>query len=196
MRNKSLLLLVLLLVLAPAAVRIAASAEDEDEDNPHEKMTRSKSVCIDCHTQLPKAGEHAPDYFLVDAPSENCLGCHGEYEHTGVREHAGQDAEPLPGDEKGKITCFTCHDPHPGGVLEGRQVYKTDVNERTRALMAARELPPSVEWRKAELPFGGLLRFSTTDGEGCPACHASSKESKSWKGRLSWSEFIRVLPRY
>jgi hypothetical protein len=193
MRSKALLLaVVLLLGLAPVRVR---GSEPDDEDNPHEKMTRNKSVCIDCHTRLPKAGEHAPDYFLVDLPSENCLGCHSEYEHAGVREHAGEEAKPLPGDEKGKIACFTCHDPHPDGVLEGRRVYKTDVNERTRALIAARDLPVSVKRREPKETFGALLRLPT-NGEGCHACHASQKESASWRERLPWNEFIRVLPRY
>ncbi len=192
MKNSAiLLLLVVLLGLAPAVAR--AAAPEEDEDNPHEKMVHSKAACIDCHTRLPKAGEHAADYFLVDAPSENCLGCHGEFEHAGVREHAGKDAAPFPGDEKGKIACFTCHDPHPEGVLEGRTVYKTEVNERTRALIAARELSPSVERREPE-EFGALLR--SANGEGCPVCHEAQKETASWRERVLWNELIRVLPRY
>ncbi len=40
---------------------VGVARGDEDEDNPHEKMVRSKSVCVDCHTKVPKAGEHAAD---------------------------------------------------------------------------------------------------------------------------------------
>jgi hypothetical protein len=110
-------LAVVLAVIVLAAAGSVALGRDDDEDNPHEKMSRgkSKAVGIDCHTHLPKPGEHAADYFLVDAPSENFLGCHGEYEHAGVAEHAGQPAAPLPGDENGKFACFTCHDPHKTG---------------------------------------------------------------------------------
>jgi len=195
MRNSALVLLVLLLLaLAPAGVRGGES--DEEEDNPHENMVRSKSVCIDCHTRLPKAGEHAADYFLVDAPSENCLGCHAEFEHAGVHEHVGKDAEPLPGDENGKIACFTCHDPHPEGVLEGRKVYKAVVNEQTKALIAARELPPSAERHEPGEAFGGLLRFSPMSDGGCPPCHESRKESGSWREKSLLKLFIKVLPRY
>ncbi len=187
-----LLLSALLLGLAPVAVRGA----EPDEDDPHAKMVRSRAVCIDCHTRVPKDGEHAPDYFLVDTPSESCLGCHGQYEHAGVREHAGQDAAPLPGDEHGKIACFTCHDPHPAGVIPGRRVHESDVAPRTRSLMAARELPPSVERREPKAAFGGLLRFSTTNDEGCAICHASRDDTASWRARLTWGELIRVLPHY
>jgi hypothetical protein len=192
MRNSALLSLALpLLALAAGGVH----AGGPHRDNRHETMVHRQSVCITCHTQLPKAGEHAADYFLVDAPSESCLGCHGEYEHTGVAEHAGKDAAPLPGDENGKIACFTCHDPHPEGVLAGRRVYETDVDERTRNMTAVRELPVSAE-RRAPGPFGALLRFSTKQDEGCAICHASDKEAASKKRRESWRGFIHVLPRY
>jgi hypothetical protein len=188
MRSRVAVLLAAALLQLVVAARARAA---DDEDNPHEEMTRSKSACIDCHTRLPKPGEHAPDYFLVDAPSETCLGCHGEYEHAGVSEHAGKDAAPLPGDEHGKIACFTCHDPHPGGTLEGRTVHKSMVSEPTRAFIAGRTLPASVERREPSEAFGALLRSPFGD-QGCPVCHDPS----SWKERASWSERVRVLPRY
>lgn len=194
MKSRTLLLLgVLLLGLAPVGVW---GGESDDEDTPHENMTRSKTACLDCHTKLPKADEHAADYFLVDPSSEICLGCHNEHEHVGGREHIGKEAQPLPGDENGKIACFTCHDPHPEGVLEGRRVYKAEINERTKALIAARDLPASAERLEPKMKFGALLRFPVTNGEGCPDCHASRKEPASWRGRLLWNKFIRVLPRY
>jgi hypothetical protein len=79
-------------------------------------------------------------------------------------------------------------------VIEGRTVYKSGVNERTRALIAARELPASVERQEPTEAFGALLRFSTTN-EGCPACHESRKP-EPWRERLLWNDLIRVLPRY
>jgi hypothetical protein len=186
---RAALLVVVLVLLTPSMAR----GGEKDEDNPHEKMLRSKSVCVDCHTRVPKADEHAPDYFLVDAPSESCLGCHSETEHAGVKEHVGKDPGPLPADENGKIACFTCHDPHPEGVLPGRRVYKSTVSAHTRAFLAGRTWPPSVEQRDPSEAFGALLRTPVAE-EGCPACHASLKES-SWKERTLWSERIRVLPR-
>ena len=185
MRSSALLAVVLAL-----AVGVASAAERDDEDNPHEKMVKHKAVCLDCHTKVPKPDEHAPNYFLVDAPSDTCLGCHGETEHPGVREHAGKEARPLPGDEKGQIACFTCHDPHPEGVIPGRKVYSSDVGERTRALTALRALPKLAEPR-ATLPMrGALLRI---DGKGCLACHAAvGEDARSWRERLLWDKFLRV----
>jgi hypothetical protein len=192
MRSSALMMIAALLLAAGIA---PAGGAEKDEDNPHENMVRSKSACLDCHTKLPKVGEHAPDYFLVDTPSEHCLGCHDENEHVGVREHLGREAAPLPGDEHGKIACFTCHDPHPNGVLAGRTVHEVDINDATRAFIAARELPAGVERRESKLAFGALLRWPVANGEGCWKCHAMKDETESWRKTRLPSHFIRVLPR-
>jgi len=202
MRSKLwLALLTAALMLGAVTARAAEKGKEKDEDNPHEKMVRSKSVCIDCHTRVPKAGEHAADYFMVDPPSENCLGCHAESEHAGSREHVGHElgkdlgpaAAGLPLDEHGKVACFTCHDPHPAGAIEGRAVHKATVNAETRALLAARTLPAKVERYEPSEEFGALLRLPPADG--CAVCHATTKES-SWREKTLWSERIRVLPRW
>jgi len=181
-----------LLLLGPGVAR--GAGKHSDEDNPHEKMIRSKGACIDCHTKVPKADEHAADYFLVDTPSESCLGCHSETEHPGVAEHAGKDApQALPADENGKIACFTCHDPHPAGVLPGRTVYKSAPNPTTRAFVAARSFPPSVERREPSEALGALLRAPMAES-GCVVCHKDVQD-RPWRERTTWSEAIRVLPR-
>jgi hypothetical protein len=171
-------------------VLLGAGLARGDEDNPHEKMVGSKTVCIDCHTRVPKPEEHAADYFLVDTPSEHCLGCHSDAEHTGAKEHLGQTApKELPADENGKIACFTCHDPHPQGVLPGRTVRTSAVSAATRAFIAARTWPPSLERREPSAAFGALLRAPE-----CSVCHTAVKE-RPWRERTTWSEAIRVLPR-
>lgn len=181
--------------LAVGAVVARAADDEKDEDNPHEKMVRSKSVCVECHTKVPKVGEHAPDYFLVDTPSEHCLGCHDENEHVGVPEHLGKDAAPLPADEKGKIACFTCHDPHPDGVLAGRKVHRAGLNDSTKRFITARDLPAGVELRESEEELGALLRFPMAEGEGCRQCHVA-KEEEPWRQNLLPGHFMRVLPHY
>ncbi len=178
-----LAILILLLLVVPGRAR------GDDEDNPHEKMVGSKSVCVDCHTRVPKPDEHAADYFLVDAPSEHCLGCHDETEHVGAREHLGKDAATHLGDEHGKIACFTCHDPHPQGVLPGRTVHASAVSASTRTFIAARTWSPPLERREPSGAFGALLRISD-----CTTCHVSLKD-QPWRERTTWSEAIRVLPR-
>lgn len=195
--KRVLLLLLAAFVLGAGVGGAVAADKDKDEDNPHETMARSKgkAVCVECHTKVPKAGEHAPDYFLVDAPSEHCLGCHDENEHVGVPEHLGKDAAPLPADEHGKIACFSCHDPHPDGVLEGRKVHRAGLNEPTKRFIAARNLPAGVELRESEEELGALLRFPMANGEGCRQCHAA-KEEALWKTKLLPGSFIRVLPHH
>lgn len=186
MRNSIRVVALLLLLVLAASGR----ARGEDEDNPHEKMVRSKSVCVDCHTRVLKPEEHAADYFLVDTPSEHCLGCHSDVEHVGVKEHLGKDApKELPGDEHGKIACFTCHDPHPQGVLPGRTVHRSAVSPSTRAFIAARTWSAPLERREPSEAFDALLRTSS-----CASCHATL-EDKPWRERTTWSEAIRVLPR-
>jgi hypothetical protein len=197
MRNSGLVRLFMLLVLLTAAGVARGAGEEADDDNPHAKMPRSQGVCIDCHTRVPKPEEHAADYFLVDPPSETCLGCHSESEHAGVLEHVGKDlskdAGALPGDENGKIGCITCHDPHPQGVLPGRTVYKSAVNGDTRAFIAARSWPSSVERQDPSDVLGGLLRAPFAE-QSCSMCHSFVRE-RSWRERTTWSEAIRVLPR-
>ncbi|MCC6765508.1 MAG: hypothetical protein IT293_12685 [Deltaproteobacteria bacterium] len=192
------LLLLVACVLALTAGLGPAAAKDEDEENPHEKMTRSKSVCVDCHTKVPKADEHAADFFLVDTPSEHCLGCHEENEHTGVGEHDGKNLPKdltirLPVDENGKVACFTCHDPHPAGLLTGRTVYRSAVSEATRSFVAMRSFPPSVARRAPSEDFGALLRIPAGEA-GCSVCHAVLNEA-SWREKTLWGQHIRVLPR-
>lgn len=178
------------ILAAAAVVLLSGGGARGDEDDPHEKMVRDKGVCIDCHTRVPKPDEHAADYFLVDTPSEHCLGCHSDTEHTGAKEHLGKDApKELPADENGKIACFTCHDPHPQGVLPGRTVHKSAVSESTRAFLATRTWPSTFEHRQPSEAFGALLRASE-----CAVCHTAVKE-RPWRERTTWSEAIRVLPR-
>ena len=103
-------LIAVLVLLLPTV--LASQEKEEEEENPHTGMVDDEFVCLDCHTEVPKEGMKSPTYFLVDEPSENCLGCHDETTHPGSKEHIGQNAKPLPGDQEGKVACFTCHDPH------------------------------------------------------------------------------------
>ena len=187
MITKAVAIAALLMLCAATAV----GAGGDSEDNPHQKMVKDKTVCLDCHTKVPKADEHAPNYFLVDAPSDTCLGCHSEREHPGVHEHAGKSAGSLPGDEKGAIACFTCHDPHPSGVIPGRSVHATEATGATRALAAMRTLPKLTEARGKPPAYGALLRLPT--GEVCVTCHGGVRDDKHlWREKLLWDKFLRV----
>jgi hypothetical protein len=176
-------LLVAALCTLSAGVPVATGADEEDAVSPHARMLGDDAVCLECHSRRPAAGEHAPDYFLSARPSEVCLGCHSEYEHPGTKEHLGRDARRLLGDEHGKIACFTCHDPHPAGVIAGRSVHRFDASETTRALVAARALPPGTTRREPSERFGALLRYPARDAAGCRMCHEMPPDgARSWQG--------------
>jgi len=126
-------------------------SQEEEEENPHIEMVDDEFVCLDCHTDIPREGDTSPTYFLIDTLSEECLGCHDETQHPGAKVHQGQKAEPLPGDEKEEIACFTCHDPHPQGVIEGRTVYDADLSEREMKFINLIVLPNLKEELKTEI---------------------------------------------
>jgi hypothetical protein len=184
-----LALIILFVVLLPVGL---FSQEEEEEENPHKEMMDDQAVCLDCHTKLPKGGETSPDYFLVDLPSENCLGCHSEMEHAGVKEHEGKAAKPLPGDENGKIACFTCHDPHPQGAVNGRVVYNSDIDERNRKFIKLVVLP-YIEKEvgkdiESKVESEVYLRLPVVNNELCAECHQTFKDT-DWRRYVIWDKF-------
>jgi hypothetical protein len=192
MKGSRFIIIILFLTLSPARL----IAQEENEENPHLEMLKDEFVCLDCHTRLPKEDEPSPDYFLVDLPSENCLGCHSEVEHSGIKEHEGEASNPLSGDENGKIACFTCHDPHPAGAIAGRTVYQTKMNPRSRAFTRLVHIP-GVETRvQKDLHYGKkrdvYLRAAIRNDEICLECH-KTVNGKQWRKRILWDRFLRFF---
>ncbi|MDA2919937.1 cytochrome c3 family protein [Desulfobacterota bacterium AH_259_B03_O07] len=185
-----MLVIIFIILLFPLSVY----TQDEEEENPHIEMIDDQFVCLDCHTDIPKKGETSPTYFLVDLPSENCLGCHSEIQHAGVKEHGGKDAKPLPGDENGKIACFTCHDPHPQGVIEGRVVYEADLNERSRKFIELIVFPYLEEEVGKEIEYEPekkvYLREPVKDNKICVTCHETLNKT-NWRRHITWDKFSR-----
>jgi len=142
MITRYVLFAILIAVLVPTLLVSQEKEEEEEEENPHTMMVDDDFVCLDCHTEVPKEGAKSPAYFLVDAPSENCLGCHDDGTHPGSKQHVGKDIKTgLPLDENGAIACFTCHDPHPAGVLKERKVYGAELSERSAEFLRLVRLP-------------------------------------------------------
>ncbi len=142
MITRYVLFAILIAVLVPTLLVSQEKEEEEEEENPHTMMVDDDFVCLDCHTEVPKEGTKSPTYFLVDAPSENCLGCHDDGTHPGSKQHVGKDIKTgLPLDENGAIACFTCHDPHPAGVLKERKVYGAELSERSIEFLRLVRLP-------------------------------------------------------
>lgn len=194
MKSSLILLIILFFILLP--VGLSSKEEKEKEENPHREMVKDQLVCLDCHTKLPKEGETSPTYFLVDPPSETCLGCHSETEHVGIKEHEGRDAKPLPGDEKGKIACFTCHDPHPRGVIKGRVVYESDINERSRKFVRLVVIPDIEKRTKKEVSSKTerevYLRLPLSDNKLCMTCHEKLYET-NWRRYILWDKFVPLF---
>lgn len=174
MKGSAIAVLMLILMLSSFGV-VTITLGDDDEDNPHTEMLEDEFICLDCHTKKPGKDETSPDYFLVDLPSENCLGCHEEMTHSGNKEHEQQDAEPMPADENGKIACFTCHDPHPQGAIEGRVVFESTMKERTRKFIRLIAIPAAEERTDKTLESISekevYLRYSVEDNQLCVKCH-------------------------
>ena len=187
------LLIIFMIVLFP--VVLLSQEEEEEEENPHVEMVDDEFVCLDCHTDIPKKGQTSPTYFLVDNPSENCLGCHDETRHAGAKEHEGQKAEHLPGDENGNITCFTCHDPHPEGMIEGRTVYDTELSERSKQFIEFIVVPKLKEELgheiKAEFELTEVYLREPSD-KICITCHEAPIK-KDWRNRPAWYKFTDMF---
>lgn len=175
------LISMLLVVFFPIVV---LAQEEEEEENFH--MVDDEFVCLVCHTDIPKEGETSPTYFLVDDPSETCLGCHEETQHPGTKEHLGQKAEPMPADENGNIACFSCHDPHPQGVIKGRIVYDSELDERNRKfikLIVAKSLEKKVE-KEIAIEYTTDVHLRAPVNEICVSCHKPKKNY--WRGYRLW----------
>lgn len=194
MTGKILLIIFILIFLPPKLL--------SEEDNPHKKMIDDQFICLDCHTKVPEKGENDPNYFLFDLPSENCYGCHDEFRHPGIMEHEEKKADPLPGDEEGNISCFTCHDPHPAGVIEGRTVYSSESSERTKkftkliiipSLQEDIETSPDTKvYLKEEMDV--YLRYPV--GELCTKCHDNKEIYKStWREHKLWDKYPGTFSR-
>lgn len=184
------ILIAVLILLLPTV--LISQEKEEEEENPHTGMVDDEFVCLDCHTEVPKEGMKSPTYFLVDEPSENCLGCHDETTHPGSKEHEGQDAKPLPGDQSGKIACFTCHDPHPEGVIKGRKVYGTDYNQRSMdflRIIVAPELKEELGMN-IELDPDKVIYLREPMNKICSTCHETIK----YKGVYTpWFKFTDMF---
>ena len=170
------------------------SPAEDDEDNPHENMIDDQFACLDCHTEVPKAGEKSPVYFLVDKPSENCLGCHDETQHPGSKEHLGKKATPMPGDENGQISCFSCHDPHPQGVIEGRTVYNIDLSDFNKEFIKLVVMPPLSAETGHKLIMNEEKEVYLRDPAEklCVNCHQQDKQN-NWRNYTLWNRFTDLF---
>lgn len=167
--------------------------------------------CRYCHRETPDR-EQPPERaeLKLRLPVDRiCLGCHLRTPHLNALEHNRKPDERmrqrireteqarrvmLPLDDKGRVTCVTCHSPHEKGVIDaahpaGKQVADRDVAEGPRYLSSrwspvyredkagrlsalAKELRRPVELDYRRLAGEVLMRLPAADGSLCRACHS------------------------
>jgi hypothetical protein len=171
LREKKILVLIAFVLLPYSISRAQESPHAAMEQNP-----KDENNCLFCHSELPKAGEKAPKYLLNFEPSETCIACHSASQHVGSKEHLEYtvpQTSDLPGDENNKVACFSCHDPHPQGIIEGRTVYEVDRGKREEDFITQVVIPD--RGGKIALPekAKGLLRLPLEDNKLCVNCHVT-----------------------
>ncbi|MEJ2638363.1 MAG: cytochrome c3 family protein [Desulfosarcinaceae bacterium] len=119
------------------------SRENYAPTDPHRQLNENAEIvigtCLICHTEKPDE-KHATfkDVTLIGNIETLCRRCHhiagnhsGNVDHMGlipsveglkkIKAVEAKYHTRLPLDEKGRMTCITCHNPHAKGVIpEGR----------------------------------------------------------------------------
>ena len=173
LRGKKILVLVAFVLLPYSVSRAQESPHAAMEQNP-----KDEDNCLFCHSEMPKAGEKVSNYLLNFEPSEACLVCHSASQHVGSKEHLEYtipQSSNLPADENNKLACFSCHDPHPQGIIEGRTVYGVDRGKHEKDFITQVVVPERAG--KIALPEKTkvLLRLPLEDNKLCIDCHVAPK---------------------
>lgn len=190
--------------------------KEHERPNVHLLFDEHKRIkeenCLYCHEVVHKERDEpkAKSELKLRLPAEKlCFGCHLKTPHLNAVEH--QDAKPkpemkkhmeakarehkiiLPLAEDGRVTCVSCHSPHPEGVMDkhnpaGAQVsgdvekgiayeqhpwdavIKEDKRDRYQVLgmQAGEYYALGYQRIKTEV----LLRLPAKDGTLCLSCHA------------------------
>ncbi len=101
----------------------------------NEKGEMIADKCLSCHFEKPDVDyDRSGDIKLIENIESVCQGCHaigerhsGNYNHmikpsskalAKMKQAEVQFGIIFPLDEKGKMTCITCHNPHGKGVIQ------------------------------------------------------------------------------
>lgn len=127
--------------------------------NPHkvaQVAATGAQTCIFCHTRVPNIaddGTRHGEALLRNDVTQVCLGCHKPHADPSPRGHLGAAltetvrpegaVQALLPVEAGRVTCATCHNPHPPGLFppgsaqEARSADAADANLNLRLQRAA-----------------------------------------------------------
>ena len=167
--------------------------------------------CTYCHQEKPDRDKaQSLEEIKLRAPVDTlCWGCHLKTPHLNAAEHQVEPSDKvkeqrkrflethpeviLPLTEDGKVTCITCHTPHPPGVLDKKlpaahqttsgqvdegPVYEDSpwaapiaADKRERLETLARKYGHPFPFRYRQIKKEALLRLPAKDGQLCRACH-------------------------
>lgn len=157
--------------------------------NPHLDMREKTgadrdTTCLFCHEEIPTGADVTADIRLPSA--ETCKGCHFDTTHAGSNEHlvalkpkiaAKAKKAGLPLGKGDRVTCSTCHDPHPPGATAAATarakwsgasvVTDTWRNDVIDPALAAR----TGQVTEAVMKTSDMLRLDAATGDLCAACH-------------------------
>ncbi len=167
--------------------------------------------CKYCHEEVIERDRRYQfsEVKLRRPPDTLCWGCHLKTPHLNALEHQVEPSDkvrkqrkrflqqhpevilPLTGD--GRVTCITCHTPHPPGVIDkslpaAHQVATAKVEEgpvygdsplaetiaedkRERLEALSRKYKKPLRFRYRQIQKEALLRLPAKDGQLCRACH-------------------------
>jgi len=150
--------------------------------NPQREMAEGATeTCEHCHLEVPEEGATEAD-LKVDGPNI-CLGCHQEEPHAGGKVHLGPvpapmvptvDRSGLPITVHHEIVCITCHDPHPGKILQRSSEARDVGAELFPKRWLDTVLVPALSERGDFAPKHDepdFLRRPLRNGELCRSCH-------------------------
>ncbi|MES9994193.1 MAG: hypothetical protein ABW098_19770 [Candidatus Thiodiazotropha sp.] len=183
--------------------------------NLHQMLDEKGEVdergCVYCHVETPdpSKADQVDDLEFRLPKAKLCYGCHLKTPHLNTLSHQVEPDEKirevmdraeeehqihLPLDEAGKVTCITCHSPHPAGLIDpdrpaGKvvedgpiedgiayrrtawsQVFARDKSMRLLELHA-KQGSGAVELAYQRVEKEILLRQSAKDGKLCLSCH-------------------------
>jgi len=170
-----------------------------DRFDPHTAMRSELAAtrddaCLYCHETKPEDGAARESLKLPGV--DTCRSCHFESSHAGSGEHMIElDAKTaakatkagLPLAEGDRVTCATCHDPHPSGTTESSKARADWSQERAVSEPWERDvLRPALLERAGSngspvLTGHDMLRLSLGDGSLCWSCHDAGPSRKGEK---------------
>ncbi|HHJ39343.1 MAG TPA: hypothetical protein ENJ86_07790 [Methylothermaceae bacterium] len=189
--------------------------EKHERPNIHAMLDEHGEIiedhCTYCHEEKPdrKKAQSLEEVKLRAPVDTLCWGCHLKTPHLNAAEHQVEpsdkvkkqrkrflEAHPeviLPLTPDGKVTCITCHTPHPPGVLDKKlpaahQVTSGDVEEgpvyqdspwtatvaadkQERLQKLEQQFGQNFHYQYRQIQKEALLRLPARDGQLCRACH-------------------------